>query len=38
MLKSENGKAFGYAFLFTVVLLALIVIGSRQLASLPSSA
>ena len=32
MLKSENSKAFGYAFLFTIVLLALIVIGSRQLS------
>jgi hypothetical protein len=32
MLKSENSKAFGYAFLFTVVLVALIVIGSRQLS------
>ena len=32
MLKSENGKAIGYAFLFTAVLGALIVIGSRQLS------
>ena len=32
MLKSENSKAFGYAFLFTVVLVALIIIGSRQLS------
>ena len=32
MLKSENSKALGYASLFTVVLAALIVIGSRQLS------
>jgi hypothetical protein len=31
-MKSENSKAFGYAFLFTAVLGALIVIGSRRLS------
>jgi len=31
-LTRENVKAFGYAFLFTAILVALIVIGSRQLS------